>query len=613
MHERVPGRDRTHFETLGKNMMNFKPSKVCQSVRRFAGMTAAAVVLLVGTARSLADIPAAMDRVPESISGAVFVHNLERAVANMNRLAALFPQEEGEEDGSPLTMAKKLLDTPGLNKSGSLAVALFPGEGEMGGPPAVMLVPVSDYAAFATALGAAGTDGVQTVNIDGAENFIKNCDGFAALSNQRDLVEGFAGKPGNAEKHRAMLGPVGQRVCDSSDVMIIGNVTNLRDALTEGAEQFKNQAEQALMMAGPQGAGAMEGMKVVEALLEGFKRDGSAGVLGISMTDKGLVIDIGSQFKAGSEVAGFFSSKGNSGTLLGRIPNQPFYFAGAVDLSAPGIRTMMSNATKMMGQDNNAGVASAMQNLDKMSGMAGVLGASPAAMMGGGVFVNSVLYTASNDSTSLLKASADQLTKLDGRKEGPVTTKVTYRGNAAEINGTKVDTWTMAMDFDPNDPMGMQAQMMTSMLFGQGGLSGMNAAVDGGVVTVYSQNTPLMTSALASARGGEGLAQNAILRDTQASLPADRTFEFYIGVKPLLDAFLGFAAMMGGAPEMKVPAQISPIALAGTTDSGGMTVRIFMPMDTMQTLADIARQMRDADDFDDDDFDDDGMGGSPRF
>jgi hypothetical protein len=597
-------------------MNQLKPSFVRQSFARVAGLTAAAVVLLVGTARSLADIPAAMDRVPDSIAGAVFVHNLEKAVANMNKFAALFPQEEGEEADNPLAMAKKLLETPGLNKSGSMAVALFNGEGEDGPPPGVMLVPVSDYAAFATALGAAGTDGVQSVNIDGAENFIKNIDGFAAMSNQRALVEGFAGTPGHGPKHRTMLGPVGQRVCDSSDVMIIGNVANMQDILTQGVAQFRAQAEQALMMAGPQGAGATEGLKVVEVLIDGFKRDGSAGMVGISMTDRGLVIDIGSQFKPGSEVAGLFASKGNSTSLMGRIPNQPFYFAGALDLSSPGIRTMMTNATKLMGDggENEASMMSAMQNLDKMTGMSGVLGASPAAMMGGGVFVNTVLYMSSTDSKALLKASADQMTKLDGRKEGPVTTKVTYRGDAAEINGTKVDTWTMAMDLDPNDPMAMQVQMMTSMLFGQGGLSGMNAAVDGGLVTVYSQNTPLMTNALAAARNGQGLGQDALLRETQASLPADRTFEFYIGVKPLLDAFLGFAAMMGGAPEMKIPAQISPIALAGTTDSGGMTVRIFLPMDTMQTISDIAKQMQQADDFDDDFDDDDGMGGgSPRF
>jgi hypothetical protein len=171
------------------------------------------------------------------------------------------------------------------------------------------------------------------------------------------------------------------------------------------------------------------------------------------------------------------------------------------------------------------------------------------------------------------------------------------------------------MEFDPNDPMAAQAQMMTSMIFGQG-MNGMNATVDSGLISVYSQNTPLMNSAIEAAKSGKNaLGDDALLKEARSHLPEDRTMEFYIGVKPLMDAAIGAMAMFGGGPEITVPAQLSPIAAGGTANNGGVTFRMFVPSDVIKGIAEVTKQMNAGEEDEDMGGDDKKPAGDapPRF
>jgi hypothetical protein len=137
------------------------------------------------------------------------------------------------------------------------------------------------------------------------------------------------------------------------------------------------------------------------------------------------------------------------------------------------------------------------------------------------------------------------------------------------------------MEIDPNAPTAMQAQQVQMMMFGaQGGPGGFLATIDKGVVMTMSQNTPLMTSALESALGKKGLGDNADVKSAGDRLPADRTFELFIGVRAIIDMVGGFVP---GLAE-KAPATLPPIALGAVTSDGGTHLRIYVPVQVIKTL-----------------------------
>ncbi|MBL9000489.1 MAG: hypothetical protein JNK25_05070 [Phycisphaerae bacterium] len=586
--------------------------------------SASLLAMLAGLNPALAVPPAALDRVPDNAPVVVALRSMQAATEKVNKFSESMgiPRPEGD---NPIAMAQKMLGTPGLNAGGSMAVAIVPGPdgkvimGEDAGDKTtgVVIVPVSDYAAFVKAMGAEKSDGVTSVNIDGKPGFIKDLQGgFAAITVVPGLLDKFDGAAGKGPRHAAMLGKNGGGIADTADVLIIANVAHLQDQLKDGRTRMKDQMEQATMMLGDQAAGIGGSLALLDTVMGTFAKDATCGVLGLTLNESGITADLGTQFKEGTEPAGFFSSPGSAGVLLGRIPNLPFYFAGAIDTSSPGLRQIFKNIAKAQSPQAGDGASpmSFLANIDKLGGFSGILGASPNALSGGGLFVNTSTFVATTDPAGYTALLAEQIKAANGRKEGPVTTKSTYKAGTAEVSGIKVDSWSMTMDIDQNDPTAMQAQMMSSMLFGMGEFGGMNAPVDGGVVSTYSMNTPLLTSAIEAAKTGNGLASASDIKEAASRLPADRSLELHIGVKPLLDAALGLAAMFGGGPDVTLPEKISPISIGASTTNGGMVLRVVLPMDTMKAFGDIAKQMNEGGD---DDMDDpapaqDG-GKPPRF
>lgn len=126
--------------------------------------------LLAGSAAcfstALADIPAALDRVPANAPVAMAVQNIEKFDAKFKKLTAVFgPAADANPD---MAAVASLLNTPGLNRSGSLAVAVMEdpakpkgavlphpmnGDDMLQSGPVVVIVPVTDAAKFIEAFG----------------------------------------------------------------------------------------------------------------------------------------------------------------------------------------------------------------------------------------------------------------------------------------------------------------------------------------------------------------------------------------------------------------------------------------------------------------------------
>ncbi len=592
------------------------------AIRRTLFLAGTALVTL--PAFALAEPPAALDRVPMNAVVAVGVRSIESFDA---RLGKLFDELKLGQDGE-MGEARKLLKTPGLNPKGSVAIAVFadaekdakkaakadakPAKGQAAKdkaaeeqdddmmddegdqPPMVIIVPVTDYNAFIKHFGAAeGAKGVVELtppaDAEGFEGEMYAKDlggGYAALSPKKDIVEKFEGKGGNMAAHSKAMGKVGNRISDSSETIVVANIPLLAPKIREGVKKAKDQMNQMAQMGGGQGPG--EGAtKLMDVVSEGFLKDAQVGIVGLGLDESGVWIDIGAQFKDGSEVGNFFKGNGNAGAFIAKLPDQPFLLAGGYDTSDAGIKKLMKNATELMtpkdgkGDDPMGMFKTLIAKLDQINGAAMILGQSPGGITGG-LLSNTSTYISTSDPAGYSAAVKEMMTSMNGKTIAGSTYTSTYEVGVLDIGGTKVDKYSTIATIDPNAENAMQLQQAQMMMFGPaGGASGYTAILDKGIITTMAPSKNLVTAALESAKGNKSLGGNKDLQAVAAKLPANRSFEAYIGIKSILDMAAPF--MGGGKP---MPATLPPIGLGGTTNDSGTHVRIFVPTAVIATMKD---------------------------
>lgn len=587
-------------------------------------MCAAALASLAGlTASAGADLPKVLDRVPTDVQVVVVVKDLGATYTRAKAMATMV--------GAPadqMTMMDEIIAMPGLNKEGSMAMLVSsipnPDEEAAGKEPTIILLaPVTDYKQFVTGLGAENADGISKLTMKGEgqgdEFYAKDLgDGFAAISPSSEPLTSFEGKGGNAEAHAKLVGALGANVSADSDVLIVANVEKLKGVIDAAQQQMSEQGEMIAAMAGPQGEQLKTQIETASQAMQAFSRDASAGIVGLNFSEKGVSIDAGAQFKEGTPSGQYFQAKGNASGLLSRVPTTPFYFAMAMDTSSESMKKLakdMSQANPMMQEEAGGVIDTFLKQLPNVNGFAMVMGASPGGLMGG-MLANTVYYVQASKPEELQAAFKSASTEMNGKTIQGITYKTTYASAASEVEGVKVDTWTMQMQPDPNNPAAMSMQQAQAMLYGMGGQpSGFSAAVDSGVVMTMSQNTPLMASALKAVKDGGGLAADPLVKDAVSNLPENRTFEGYIGVKSLMDAVSGLMAMMGRPATYQTPASLAPVVMGGTTSQGAIRVKTFIPMPVMTAVGDFAKSMRQGEEGEEEEVApaDDNAGKPPRF
>lgn len=549
----------------------------CPMIARMAGMAASVFV----PALALAQVPAALDRVPAEAPLMVSMPSVSGFVGGLEAISKTLPK--GAAGG--LDEIRDLLKTPGVNADGPAAVAVMSVDQPEGQePPAVAIIPVKNYAELAKALGGKG-EGVDEVKIDGKTQYMKSLDGgFAAVAPQRELVEKFAGKPGNGAAIEKLMGANGKLAAEGKSVVVIANLPALSGKIKEGMDQ----AKQNMQVMGEAAAGNAAMIEMFEGALT---RDGQAGVLGVSMGEKGVTLDMAGQFKEGSEWAGYFGTKGKGLPLAASLPNEPFLMAFVIDATSPGLKKLFAafdGAQKKAGGGMMAGMSPAAF-AEKADAFGFFMGETPAPM--GGLFLNTAYVVRSSDPAGLTKSLKDMMSSINGQTQGGVKFTTAYNEGADKASDKPVDTWSMKMTPDPKDPSGAMVAQVQAVLFGPQGLQGFVGQTDNGLVMTYARNKDMLAKSIASLKGGEGLAADAGVKAVGENLPKDRSMEGYIGVKSILTTVTGFMSAMGGAPAIEVPENLPPVGFGGTTDRGGVRVAVHIPADTIKAVANLQNAM----------------------
>jgi hypothetical protein len=561
-----------------------------KSRSRIAALAGIAASIL--TAPALwADVTPALDRVPTGLPVMVSVKNLARAHKSIESISKIF---NAPDMVHAVTHGGELLKTAGLNSDGSAAVAVLSIDEESEQPPMVLVLPVSDYAAFAKALGGTG-DGVESITFEGESAVLKNLGGgFAAMSPKKELLDKFEGKPGNGKAHEQFMGATGKSISDTCDIVILADMKALEPKINEMSQNVKDQMEMMAAMGG--GGGDPAQAEMVGKMLDGFARDSQCGVIGLNGTDAGVQLDFGSQFKEGSEFAGYFNAKGTASSLIGKLPKleKVFLFAMSLDMNHPGVRQILTNAAQAAQKDPEAAKVFAglnpLESLDKADGVSFLLGQTPAIM--GGLFLNTSMFVRSSDPAGYIKVMKESLGKVNGQTLQGTTYQTTFESGGAKVGSTAVDVWGMRMQPDPEDPMAAQTAQMQMMLFGPGGMGGYVAPAEGGLVMTMSKSSELMGAAVEAAKTGGGLSTDTDVKAVAERLPADRLFELQIGIRNIAETALGFMSMMGGGPQdLEVPQDLPPVGVGAAGQGGGLRTTIFVPTKVLAFVSDLQKQM----------------------
>lgn len=624
-----------------------------------------ALAVLAGTSSAFAKLPPVLDRVPSEAAMVGTIDNIasfEKKIEKWSETLNIFESLMADGGENPIEHMKQITGMPGLNREGSAAFfamkkpaaeiealkakheaekaadeaeekkAKEEGEaaddeaGDEGGDEAFedmiekeeksfeqfdpfMLVPVSDYAAFVKGLGATDATGIAEVKMKDETAYVKDAGkGYAVFCKDKAPLERYNGAEGMLAAHTKALGAVGAQVDDATDMMMFFNVPVLSADIEKGLKEMQENAGGQMMPGMEQ---AKQALSMLQGMGEAFTRDASVGIIGLGLSNAGIIFDAGAQFKEGTELAKMFNETGDTVRIVERLPEQEFFVVSAMDTSKPGMKKIMHSymdMTKSMMDGGAKGeeskMAEAMQKMmgpftdmmaqiDNTDGYGMMMGATPGGLMGG-LFVNTTAYIETKNAASYLDVMRKSFETMDGQKFGGVTLKASSKSDVENLADVSVAKWSMQMTADGNDPEAQQMVTMQNMVVGPRGMNGYVGAIDKGVVMTYSDNKLLMTNAIEVARSGKGLGAEDDVRAAQAVLPAGRVMEAHLGMKTILETVQGVMGMMGGPTDWEVPEKIAPISMGLTTNGGGLGARFYVPNDVIMAFKDMGEAMKGA-------------------
>jgi hypothetical protein len=628
----------------------------------------AVLTLLAGQA--LAAVPAALNRVPKNAMLVIATDNFEKTTGRIKAYAEKLRAEDTEDFDD---FVEELSGTKGFKKDGSLAlVVMAPPEQAKNGEPkndgddeagprdndpmerAVVLAQTTDYKELITDLG--GDPAAKVAKVDDMGDmpmFVRDIgDGWVIFGPVEATVTSFTPGDKMLKQHEEALGVVGNRAAGASDILVIANWETIAPLfgkqIDRAVADAKKGGRRPNPMFGPISPETIsQFIAPLEEVARAYNRDAQTCVAGIGLGDGGLTVDLGAQFKPKSEIAGFFQGTGKADSTLAALPATPFLFAVSADTSNPGTRQIVRNAASItekmlatakdeakrqsadpdkpaskqadtaikMFESQSAGIRNLAKSIDKIDGVDFIWGYSPAMLAGAGLFSGGIYQGRGSDPAALKAIFVDQMKAMQNT-DGPMKMEATITPNAAEVGGVKLDSWTMKPKLDPNDPDSSQMAMVNMFIFGATGqMSGNIATTKNAAIVTYSPNTQVMQMALDAAAGKGTIAGDKGVATAVQGLPEGSWARGLIGTKSLFDLAQMGMSFAGMPIQLKVPADVPPMAVGITGDGGGMHLRFHAPMQVISTIGDVMQQFRDAQEQDEDGDDGDDMQKEekPRF
>ena len=509
-------------------------------------------------------------------------------------------------------MQKELGLTNGLNANGEMAIVFRdPSKtNEKGDKSMMLLIPVSDYAAFVSNFKDAKVDGdVTEVAMPKSSDpgFLAHWGDYAVLSPSKAVASLKTTAP------LKITGAATNKELAGKDIVFYANFNSLRPMLTPHLAEMRDKAMEE--MENNLGGGDEKLTKfkpVIKAFagqffagLEAFLRDTDATTISVDFGNDGVNVAAMAEFIPDSYLGTNFASiKNSSEPLLGGLPTGKYLFFG-------GHANQPESTTKFL----NDFVGPIMKEIDAMgpemkpahdymdalnayvkaikSGTFGVV--APSGQLGQEAIVQ-IVSVSKGDAAAMKDAQIKMVKAQEATMKALGMPADAYSAtvvpNSKTIEGVSFDAINTAVNPNNKDPMAMQQAQIMAMVYGPGGMSMLEGQVDPNTLVMGMGVTDeVLKNTIMAAKGNQSpLAENAAIKSVSTHLPTSRTAEFYFPVDQVVTTGLTYARQFGAQMNVNLQPDLPPLGFTSSTDGSAVRVDGFVPTVLVQQLVSAGMQ-----------------------
>jgi hypothetical protein len=514
--------------------------------------------------------------------------------------------------------------TKGLREDGPMAVVAPVGSAaaltagfDWNALTKAVVLPTNDYTAFVTALGgdpaAAGSTAIHPIGE--RPGFARSLPGgFLVLGGQKEVVDSYTSVGAGASQLLTNAGTAGARVLNSADITIYLNMQALGPAISKSITASFEESDRVLEAASKGSDPAGYVIKRVWSRMYGdavraFIRDTSVMVIGIELTEAGIVFNVTAQFKPGSFTATAMAGNGDVTGLMAKFPQDAFSLAFVTNTKALGIKQLFEEAAARCDGPEGATPESALlKKAANVVDKARSIGHVSYAAQPGNSSEPSLWLLETTDPKAFIAAFRDFVTAFPeyqpmvklpksmggtgetaGKGKGetsPFKPGSSYSPNVLQIDGSPVDQYELTFaapeGFLKSLPTKVQpffAEMAT------GGRTGYLSSFNNIVVVSTSPDAQIVRQALLAARQTTGLGSEGAISEVRTLQIAKPNFEGFVSLSAASKMAIEWLGHAHPMPAMQFPPTLGPISISGATEAGGVTVRVILTTYLLQFIS----------------------------
>jgi len=525
----------------------------------------------------------------------------------------------------------------GLDRKGDLAIVMLKpkdADPESWNKYGLILVPVSDYAAFVKNFENPKTEGaITTVTMPGGgsdDGYIAHWGNYAAISPVKETVSAPPTSP------LAMQGLSAEEF-DKKDIVVYANFTTIRelalpqlqknramiiDQITQGIQQqrrsmARNNTRRSGASTRPSNtdnaaqkvdygpvlkSAVTRGLDVAEA----FLKDTDAATYGIDFSGNGIKTTTLFQFNPNTYPAQLTAKWTNTTeSMLTGLPSAKYLFfmgfKAHPEIAAQSLSDLLGNVPADLAKTGDTGqqVVSMIDTAKSMmraqtGGVSGWIAPSP----NGNLSSLFQLLQVINGDSAKIRAGQKEMLKYQSAfmkiTQGPgMETESTYTPDAKTVDGVSFDKIQNKFTITGNSPQERQVKQLLRTMYGPNGMEGYAAAVDPNhYLTVFSPDDALISKALQSIKTNSNpMGDLAGVKTVSAALPPNRFLEMYFPVDNLVATGVAYAKQFGMPINLPLPPNLPPVGLTASTEANCVRVDSYIPNQLVNSMIAAGMQM----------------------
>jgi hypothetical protein len=571
-------------------------------LRRSAALMLAAVAVTTGLAR--AD---SLDFASDTAAVVVKVNDLSSTSQKIGRYAReLGATMIAPNFADPLaSFTEELGIKGGLNEKGDAAIVVFaPSEDVKEGENAVILLPVSDYAAFLASWPKTGEDGAVTEvkTPQGDTGYVTQWGDYAAMAKNKALI---AAKP-----EKAVTVPAkSAEALKSQDLVLFANIETVAPLVKPDLDKGRAKALEDVS-----GKDLPEEYKPVATaaanrlfdVADAFFRDADGAVVGITLGENGINTLVLSEFKADSYIAGFAGkfSQTDKPLLVG-LPESGYLFTVGINNSKALSNAIFADivdplVAQLPAEEKLSFIKGYVDELKKMTGSVesisygihtptGMINQDPMilasiVMQGDGKAIKS--------SIAKLNEYGQQASELMLAATGETGVQIASKTTpgAKEVGGVSFDEVDVSIVGD--GPKANQQRQAFKMMYGSESQKTYVGATDKAALIYMGLSDDQVGALVTTAKSGDApLSALAHVQSVTKALPSKRAGEVYVHLDQFAAVGLRFAQMFGAVRNPpQIPANLEPLGFSLGGEAGSIRIDGYLPLNTLKAIVSVGLQ-----------------------